>query len=331
MSGLRRAGRWAECAAMEQPGKFAPFFQRLVDAPEAALAAIRRDPNQFATALLDEEQGRLSAEAAIPAIQALGVLLFDRHGRRVPLDGPDWLPAAARFAELEAERRARKPGARLFTLSDPSGQPVHALWAPVAEADGWNLPQSVREVMRDHPDGRLVLLAGGVVGEGPIEAAARAFGLTDLERRAAAGVVRGGNGRAAAAATGLAYATVRGALSSAANRMRAPNLPAMVRALVAAAYGVLPGEGDPGAILADMLPLTARQGRIAALVAEGLSRHDIAAATGRGAASVKKELEQIYTVLGVGSAAELARLVVEVRALRLLARTTDGAAGFLDP
>jgi pimeloyl-ACP methyl ester carboxylesterase/DNA-binding CsgD family transcriptional regulator len=146
----------------------------------------------------------------------------------------------------------------------------------------------------------------------------------------AAAVVRTGSGRAAAAATGLFYSTVRGALSSGARRMGAPNLASLVRALVAAAYGVLPGEGDPGTILADMLPLTSKQGRVAALVAEGLSRPEIAAATGRGAATVKKELEQIYAVLGVASAAELARMVVEVRALRLFARSTDGTAGFLD-
>lgn len=316
---------------MEQPAKFAPFFQRLIDAPEAALAAIRRDPDQFEAALVNEEQGRLSADAAIPAFAALGALLFDRQGRRVPLDGPSWLPHATRFEELDAERRARKPGARLFTVGDEDARPTLALWAPVVETEGWNLPRTLRQVLPDHRDGRLVLIAGGVIGEGPIDAAARAYGLTDLERRVATAVVRGGSGRGAATATGLSYATVRGALSSAARRMGAPNLPALVRALVAAAYGVLPGEGDPGAILADMLPLTARQGRVAALVAEGLSRHEIAAATGRSAATVKKELEQIYAVLGLASAAELARLVVEVRALRLFARSTDGATGFFDP
>ena len=130
---------------MDSSGKFAPFFQRLIDAPDAALAAIRRDPALFAAGLVAEEQGRLSADAAIPAFHALGALLFDERGRRMPLDGADWLPRATRFAELDVERRARKPGARLFTLGDEGATPVHALWAPVAETQGWNLPGSLRQ------------------------------------------------------------------------------------------------------------------------------------------------------------------------------------------
>lgn len=316
---------------MEPSANFAPFFQRLIDAPEAALAAIRDDPRRFEAALIDEEQGRLSADAAIPAYAALGVMLFDGDGARVVLDGPAWLPAVVRFDDLKADARARKPGSRLFTINEDEALPTHALWAWATEAARWNLPAACRQLLPDHPQGRVVLIAGGIINEGPLNAAARAYGLTDLERRVALAVVRGGGGRAAAAATGLSYATVRGALSTAARRMSAPNAAALVRALVAAAYGVLPGEGDPGAILADMLPLTERQGRIAALVAEGLSRHEIAGVTGRGAASVKKELETMYATLGVGSAAELARVVAEVRALRLFARSTDGETGFFDP
>ena len=208
---------------------------------------------------------------------------------------------------------------------------VHVLWAPVRETGGWNLPSSLRQALTDHPDGRLVLVAGGAIGEGPVAAAARAYGLTDLESRVAAAVLRGGSGRAAAELTGLAYATVRGALLTAARRMQVPNLPALVRALVAAAFGVLPGEGDPGAVLSDMLPLTPRQGQIAALVAEGQALDAVARGIGGSAAVVKKELEAIYAALGVASASELARLVVEVRALRLFARSTDGAPGFYDP
>ena len=303
---------------------FAPFFQRLIDDPDRALAALRADPAAFEDALLAEEQGILAANAAIPAHDALGAMLFDAGGHRVPLDGPNWLPDLPVLTPDQA-----RPG-RLLSLAGTDGVTVHAIAAPVAEAEGWNLLPAVRAAMAAHADGWLLLVAGCAVGEGPLDAACRAFGLTDLERRVVSAVVRTGSARRGAETAGLAYATVRETLGRAAKRMGVRNLPAIVHAVVAAAFGVLPAEGDSRAILTDMLPLTERQATIAALVTTGMSRDDIARATGVSAAVIKKELEVVFQTLGVASAAALSRLIAEVRALRLIARSTDSAPGYSD-
>jgi pimeloyl-ACP methyl ester carboxylesterase/DNA-binding CsgD family transcriptional regulator len=309
---------------------FHPVFQRLIDRPDAALELLRQDPAGFEAELLAEEGGRLSADAVIPAIEALGVMIFDAAGKRVALDSPAWLPDYARFEALAREGRELRRGSRLLAIGRGEAPALHAIWAEIGETERWNLPLRVREAAAVHPNGRLVLIAGGALGEGTIEAACRAFGLTTLESRVAAAVVRTGSGRRAAGETGLAYTTVRETLSRACQKLRAPNLPAFVQTLIAAAFGVLPGDGDASATLADMLPLTARQARLAALIADGVTRDEAAAALRLSIAVVKKELETIYATLGVASAAELARVVVEVRALRLFARSTDGAPGYFD-
>lgn len=313
---------------MSRGEPFAPFFQRLIDDPAAALQALRTDPDRFAAELIAEEQGRLAADGVIPAYDALGVMLFDAAGARVPLAGPNWLPSAPTFDALPAD--AIGDGG-LLSIRRPDLPPLHALWAPACEVDGWKLPPSARGAIASHPGGRAVLVAGGAVGEEPLDAACHAFGLTDLERRVVVAVVRTGTARAAATALGLSYPSVREVLPRAARRMGVPNLPAIVRAVVAAAFGVLPDEAQASTVLADMLPLTERQATIAALVSSGLSRDEVARAVRVSLSVVKKELEQIFAALGVASAAELARTVVEVRALRLIARSTDSALGFYDP
>lgn len=309
---------------------FHPAFQRLIDKPDAALESLRQDPEGFEATLLAEEGGRLSADAVIPAIESLGVMIFDAKGRRVALESPAWVPGYVSFRALVREGRELRPGSRLLAIGRGEAPALHAIWSEIGETGRWNLPLRVREAMAAHPGGRLVLIAGGALGEGTIQAACQAFGLTALESRVASAVVRTGSGRRAAAEAGLAYATVREALSRACQRLRAPNLPAFVQTLIAAAFGVLPGDGDPSATLADMLPLTARQAQLAALIADGVTRDEAARALRLSSAVVKKELETIYATLGVASAAELARLVVEVRALRLFARSTDGAPGYFD-
>lgn len=311
--------------------RFDPIFQRLIDTPDSALDSLRRDPAAFEAELLAEEGGRLSADAAIPAFDALGVMIFDASGRAVAVDGGNWLPAYPDFPALVGAARELRPGSRLLVIGRGDAPALHAIWADMAETAQWNLPRQVRDLTEAHPSGKLVLIAGGALGEGAIAAACRAFGLTTHESRVASAVVRTGSGRRAAAETGLAYATVREALSRTSQRLRAPNLPALVQMLIAAAFGVLPGEGDPATTLADMLPLSLRQAKLSALIADGASRDEAARALRVSTAVVKKELETIYATLGVASAAELARLVVEVGALRLLARSTDGAPGYSDP
>ncbi len=315
---------------MERSSRFSVLFQRLLDAPEQALAEIQTNPAGFEEQVLAQADTSGPLNAGLFQMGAVGYLLFAPDGTRLRLEAPDWVPAARSFAELETAAIARSPTGRLIALPGTDGRRLHLLWAPISEAMAWNLPERVRLAAEDSA-ARIALVAGGALDQGSLENAVRSFGLPDLEGRVVAAVVRTGSSRKAAANLGIAYATVRAALSQAARRMGQPNMPAVVRTVVAAAFGIFPGDAHGPALLADMLQLTLRQAQIALLVANGVSREDTAHAVGASPAVAKKELELIYATLGIASAAELSRLIVEVQALSILARATDGGPGFLDP
>jgi DNA-binding CsgD family transcriptional regulator len=306
------------------------MFQHLIDAPEAAMAAIRADPAGFEQQVLAQQQGPVSPGIGLFHLGAIGFLLFGPDGARLPLDAPAWVPGVRSFAELEAAAVNRNAAGRLMAVPGAGGRLLHLLWAPVSEAMAWDLPENVRDAAGEGAD-RIVIVAGGSQNEGPLEAAIRGFGLPSLEGRVVAAIVRTGSSQEAAAELGLAYATVRAALSQAARRMRQPNMPAVVSTVVAAAFGIFPDDTNGAALLADILQLTPRQAQIALLVASGVSRDKAAHAAGVSPAVVKKELELVFASLGLSSAAELSRLIVEVQALSMLGRATDGATGFLDP
>ncbi len=300
----------------------------MIDAPEQALLDFQSDSASF------EQQVRDAASDAprsgLFQMGAVGFLLFAADGARLPFEGPDWAPSADNFAELQASAITRSATGRLIAVRGANGERLHLIWAPVSEALTWNLPERVRRAAGQGA-ARIALAAGGARDESSLDRAVRGFGLPDLESRVVAAVVRTGSSRKAAVRLGVAYSTVRAALSQAARRMGQPNMPAIVRTVVAAAFGIFPGEANGAALLADTLQLTLRQAQIALLVANGVSRDDAAAAVGISPAVAKKELELIFATLGVASAAQLSRLVVEVQALGTLARATDGAPGFLDP
>lgn len=316
---------------MERSSRFSVLFQRLLDAPEQALAEIQTNPAGFEEQVLAQDHPGGAQHVGLFQVGAVGFLLFAADGAPLPLETPAWAPAALSFAEMEASAIARSPTGRLMALPGPSGGRLHLLWAPIGEATLWNLPEHVRHAAENGAAARVALVAGGAVDERSLENAVRAFGLPDLETRVVAAVVRTGGSRKAAAKLGIAYSTVRAALSQAARRMGQPNMPAVVRTVVAAAFGIFPGDANGPALLADMLQLTRRQAQIALLVANGVSRDEVGDAVGASPAVVKKELEFIFATLGIASAAELSRLIVELQALSILARATDGAPGFLDP
>ncbi|MBE1526832.1 pimeloyl-ACP methyl ester carboxylesterase/DNA-binding CsgD family transcriptional regulator [Sphingopyxis sp. OAS728] len=157
-----------------------------------------------------------------------------------------------------------------------------------------------------------------------------AFGLTSLQQRTVAAVVRTGSVRRAAEQIDVSYATAREAMATAARRMHLPNTPAVVRAVVAAAFGILPSDIDGQLQLADMLCISDRQAKVALLIASGASREEAAASIGTSAAVIKKELQTLFATFGLQSAAELTRLITESQALRAFARTIDNPPGFLD-
>ncbi len=313
---------------MADRANFSPAIQRLIDAPGATSDALRADPTGFEAEALADDDSAGFADAALLNQQMLGFMLFDRRGARLPCSAPDWVPRVDNFADLELQAKYRS--SRLMAVA-ADGQILHLLWAFVNETDGWNLPPAAREAAVSGKVDRVAIITGGSGHNGPIDLAASGFPLTGLERRVVVAIVQTGSARTAAKQLGLAYATVREAMASAAKRLRQPNMPAVVHMIVAAAFGILPNDAASPALLAAMLQLSDRQARIALLVVTGLSREATAAAVGISASVVRKELETIYANMGITSAAELSRLIIEVQALSTLARATDGAPGFLNP
>ncbi len=258
-------------------------------------------------------------------------MLFRKNGTFIEIAEPEWIPKVERFGDLEALAVRHSIDHRLLTFEHKEVQYTHAIWAPVSETEDWNLPSSIREAITNEEADRIVLVAGGVASGGLIDSAAGWFGLSDLQRRVVGSIVRTGSARAAAHELGIAYSTVRESLALAAKRMSLPNMPAVVSAVVSAAFGIMPWELDSAIILSDMLQISERQARIALLVSTGASRKQAAQATGVSDGVVKKELDNLFASLGVRTAAELAKLIAEIQALRLFARSTAGAPGFLDP
>lgn len=316
-------------ARLAREDRFSANFQRMIDRPEELLEELAADPDAFEEAVRREELAQVRASAAMPHDGFLGFMLFDSRGNAVELGEAAWVPRIARFDEMLSEAQVRSSDGRLLGLATASERLNFALWAPIAETVGWNLPPRIRDACEKAGSGKLVLVAGG--GAGPLDMAAAGFGLSDLQQRVVVAVVRTGTVRDAARSLGISYTTARQTMVDVARRMALPNTPAVVRAIVSASFGIMPGEFDEEVLLADMLGITPRQAKVALLVSSGLARDEVAHAIGTGIAVVKKELELLYTNFGVQSATELARLIVEVKALRLFARSIDGAPGFLAP
>lgn len=313
---------------LNRKDRFSPVFQRMLDEPDKSLNAIRSDPEAYERQVLEKEGGHHQAQALVPNREVLGFLLFDAAGEPVALDTPDWVPQFAHFDALQSHADPRSSDRRVLHIPAPHGS-VFALWAPWNETAGWNLPLSLREKADHIPGCRIVLFAEG--GGRPIEHAVAGFGLTPLQQRVVAGVVRLGSLRTAAGKLDLSYATIRESMAGAAKRMNLPNTPAVVRTVVAAGFGIMPDELDAPTLLADMLGISERQARVALLVSGGASREATAGALGTTKSVIKKELEALFANFGITSAVELSRLITEAQALRAFARSTDNAPGFLDP
>lgn len=301
----------------------------MLDEPDKSLDTIRANPEAYERHVLEREGDWHQANALVPNREVLGFLLFDAKGEPVSVDTQDWVPRFPHFDALKAHADPRSSDGRLLQVPAPSGGSLFGLWAPHAETINWNLPASLRVIAGQTAGCRIVLFAEG--GGRPIEHAVACFGLTPLQQRVIAAVVRFGSLRAAATNLKLSYATVRETMASATKRMNLPNTPAVVRSIVQAGFGIMPGDLEAPALLADMLGISERQARVALLVSSGASREASASAVGTTNAVIKKELETLYANFGIKSAVELSRLITEAQALRLFARSIDNAPGFLDP
>jgi len=263
--------------------------------------------------------------------ESLAAALVDRQGRI--------LAASAAFAALRPElvldetmltRVADGAGAAIVErVNDGPLEMTLCAYALASRAEGWILPGAVRAAAAASPNQIVVLASPSHRLQRPLQAACEAFGLTGLQTRVALEAIRTGGVRTAAQRLGISYHTAREAMAEAMVRVRAPRLPALVRRLVSLAFGVLP-ETEEVDLLGDAWGLSTRQAAIAVLIADGMTRGETAAALGLGEAVVKRELNEVYGLLQVGSAAALARKITEANALNWMTRSTGGDIGVIE-
>jgi pimeloyl-ACP methyl ester carboxylesterase/DNA-binding CsgD family transcriptional regulator len=112
-------------------------------------------------------------------------------------------------------------------------------------------------------------------------------------------------------------------------RVGVSRTPALVERITSLTFGVLPAADADGALI-DIWGLSIRQAAVAALLASGAGRREAARSLGVSEAVVKKRADEVYQILQVGSAAALARKVVEARTVRWLTHLSRGDLGFMD-
>ena len=212
---------------------------------------------------------------------------------------------------------------RLSAIADDDGgRPVALAIARGAAARAWPLGDGVRAAL----DSGAAPVA--VLGVRPADAAAwprifAAWSFSPAEARLAGGLLRTGDLRRAAAEAAVTYETARSTLVAAMARTGARRQPEFVRQLALVAFGDLPAGDATWHTFADAFGLSARQGRLAHLIAVGATRAAAAAVLGISDHTAKADLRLVYDRCGAGGGAALGRIVAEVDALSRLAVATD--------
>lgn len=310
---------------------FSPILQRLLDDPDLYLDRIREDGEAFADDVARQTTGIAPLPVAIPTLASVAMYAFGSDGAILDKVCPDGWPEDLTPADVLEQLPRPGQGPRILLLQFPQGVVLRAVCLDSRAAMQVNLPFTLRETLSRSPDCRLLMCTNLALSASALRASAVSFGLSGLQQRVVCAVVRTGSGRTAAQELDLSYATVREALAVAARKVAAQNLPALIRRVVEGAFGIMPNHFGNAEELAEWLPLSERQCQICELISEGISRQAAAHAMRLSVAVVKKELEHIYPVLEVDTAAGLARVWSEAQALRFFARATDGPMGFFDP
>lgn len=303
-------------------------------------------------AWVEELEKALAAETQPAWARELAAPVFGQEGEHLPIVDARSVAAAvydARGRRLAATRAFEAGGFERLVEKQRLGDfaagadpawvsiergdaPTSSLvaYAPASRTTTWRLPPQIHEAAAGHPRAVVVLTAALDIDAPPLRDACLAYGLNGLQTRVALETVRTGAIKRAAENLGLSYQTAREALSEAMKRVGARRLPGLVTRLTTLAFGVFPGHGATGSVLADVWGLTERQIAVAGMLAEGASRERAAELLGVSLAVVKKELDAAFSLLQVNSGAALARKLVEARALSWLTDATAGGVGFVE-
>jgi DNA-binding CsgD family transcriptional regulator len=264
--------------------------------------------------------------ATVPALPAgaLSAAVIDRRGRLVWQD--------ERFASLIdpdqndlTQARAALAGRSVAVHHgrDGDGTAICLVLAEPAATAGWPVAVDRGALERAGP-GALVAVAVALAGEtDALVLAGRAFGLTPLEARVSAALVRDGNLPVAARRCGVSYETAREVIESARRKAGVARQPQLVARLTALAAHTGEDGREADRVLVDAFGLTPREAALALAVMRTGSRQEAARQLGLSEALAKKQLSRVHEILGVHTASDLSRTVLDVMAGALLAGAAE--------
>lgn len=198
------------------------------------------------------------------------------------------------------------------------------VYVPARDAMNWDLSEELHQALAKAPGTLLLAVAPSLTTNTPLQQACAAYSLTPLESKVVSETLRAGSIRKGADRAGVSYSTAREAVSGALSKVGAPRLAGLVHRLSLLALGVFPHANDTASLLADRWGLTARQARIALLLAEGLTREETARALSLSPATIKKQADIVFAAMSVSTAAELARMVSAATTLQALSEASQG-------
>jgi len=244
---------------------------------------------------------------------------FDRSGRMLAQTPGFPNVDRADVADCKTEGSA----ALLPCSRDDGGQSIVAV-ASATAARAWQLPDSARAVLDTSGASLVGVSAARVRSSDAVIEACTHLGLSPLQARLVASLVRHGDLERSARDESIAYSTAREALAAAMARTGAKRRSALIDRVVALAFGVLPDGSRGRDLLRDTWGLSARQAALAIAIAQGASREEAARSAGASVAAAKKELANIFVALGIANATELSALMSEAAALETLMQITRG-------
>lgn len=331
------SSRPAILAAMTKPDSdrttataIADYAQQWLAVPEMLFDQVRRDPDaveqQFrALDAADEYRGH-----TLVNIDALALLVVDPATLQLVFSSGSLPPDPLGLVDWDLAQTALQ--GRAMQLAQPAEQADHPLlvYAPGHEAVNWDLPGDVHRALEDSPGSRVLIATTSAISGKPLRRACAAFGMTGLETRVVEATLRTGSIRAGAAVAKLSYATAREAMSSALAKVGVTRMPGLLHHLSLLALGIFPNGDEAAELLTDRWGLKPRQAQIALLLAQGMTRADVARAIGASEATVKKQADIAFQTLGVSSAAALARSMSVVTAMQALIHASRGRISWVD-
>ncbi|MGE0595161.1 MAG: alpha/beta fold hydrolase [Hyphomonadaceae bacterium] len=313
-----------------------PLLTRLLEAARRGqpLDAWAADPDAMARLVRSPDFGAIleavAAETPPPSPTAppdqVAAAAVDGDGAIVVADERfrAWLGDEGHEAAVAASVASRR-GSLVRAGVARDGAPIALAYGAAAVALGWTLPDEVRRALQQHRAAAAILAVCPSRATDALLRAAAAYGLTPAEARLAGALTQHGNLATAAKALGVREATARRTLADVLRKVGVNRQAALIERITRLALGYWPRGGSDPALLTDAFGLSPRQAKLAQSIATGRPRAEAARAAAVSDAVAKDEIERIYELTGVSSAAALSRLLAETSALGVLARVSNGA------